>query len=119
MSRGAVFDVARFYAALDEVRVSRGVQWRQVAAESGVAASTLTRIAQGRRPDVDSLAALLSWAALDANLFLGISKNTENTIAAVTALVREDADLSPQKADAMAKIIRMLYDVLKSERKPR
>ena len=51
------FDADGFYAALDAERRSRRYTWKRVADESRVSASTLTRMAQGRRPDVDSLAA--------------------------------------------------------------
>ena len=64
------FDNEKFYAALDASRVARGLTWKQVATESGVSASTLTRMAQGKRPDVDGLAALLGWSGLRADSFL-------------------------------------------------
>ena len=60
------FDAEAFYAALDSQRHSRRLNWKQVAREAGISASTLTRIAQGKRPDVDSLAALLTWSGLKA-----------------------------------------------------
>ena len=52
------FDVAALHAALDSERRSRRLTWKDVAAQSGVSASTLTRLSQGRQPDVNSLAAL-------------------------------------------------------------
>ncbi len=117
MSRRARFDAERFYSALDEVRLARGLQWRQVAEESGVAASTLTRISQGRHPDVDGLTALLIWAELDANEYLGVARPAERTIATVTDLIRNDANLKPQDATALAKIIRLIYDILAAKPK--
>ena len=65
------FDAEAFYAALDAERRSRRYTWKQVAEEAKVSASTLTRMAQGRRPDVDSLAALVTWAGLSADNFVG------------------------------------------------
>ena len=59
-----IFDAEGFFDALDEVRDSKGLTWKEVADESEVSASTLTRMAQGKRPDVDSLAALLKWSGL-------------------------------------------------------
>jgi transcriptional regulator with XRE-family HTH domain len=58
------FDSEAFYEALDAVRQVKNLNWKQVAAESGVSASTLTRMAQGRRPDVNGLAALSAWSGL-------------------------------------------------------
>src|SRR5213078_1595384 len=64
------FDTEAFFAALDVVRQNRGKTWKEVAGESGVSASTLTRMAQGKRPDVDGLAALLAWSGLRADDFM-------------------------------------------------
>ena len=52
MIKRARFDGDAFYAALDGERQARQFTWRRVAEESGVSASTLTRISQGKRPDV-------------------------------------------------------------------
>ena len=84
------FDSGAFYEALDGTRRSRSVTWKQVAAESGVSASTLTRMAQGRRPDVDGLAALASWSGLRADDFV----RTEGDRPEPEAL-GQDPDVSP------------------------
>ena len=70
MVKRARFDGDAFYAALDGERQARQCTWRRVAEESGVSASTLTRISQGKRPDVDSLAALSAWSGLDVDRFV-------------------------------------------------
>ena len=48
------FDVEALHAALEGERIARGLDWKDVSAQSGVSASTLSRLAQGKRPDVDS-----------------------------------------------------------------
>lgn len=55
------FDPDALYVALDRVRRKRRMQWRQVACEAGVSASTLTRIGQGRTCNADGLVRLLAW----------------------------------------------------------
>lgn len=65
----AVFDAAAFFSALDAIRESRGLNWRQVADESGVPASTLTRMGQGKQPSVDSLAGMKCWAGISVDRF--------------------------------------------------
>ena len=55
------FDADAFFEALDKTRNNKKITWRKVAEEAGVSASTLTRMAQGKRPDVDTLAALAAW----------------------------------------------------------
>ena len=63
-------DVAGLHAALDAERRSRGISWRQLAKEVGVSPSTLTRLANGHRPDVDAFAALVHWLGVPAERFL-------------------------------------------------
>ncbi len=63
------FDGEAFFAALDGARAARRLTWKKVAEEAAVPASTLTRMSQGRRPDIDSLAALCTWSGLKADDF--------------------------------------------------
>lgn len=107
------FDAAAFYAALDSQRVARGMNWKQVSAESGVSASTLTRMAQGKRPDVDGLAALLAWSGLKADDFIrtdGEAEGVPEPLAQITAYLRADSNLSADSAIAMEHIIRAAYE---------
>ena len=114
------FDAEGFFSALDSVRITRKLTWKEVAGESGVSASTLTRMAQGRRPDVDSLAALTDWAELDANRFL-LPKSKQNrgnskeALEQVTALFRADPNLSKQAATAIETTLKVLYGQLREE----
>lgn len=57
----AWFDVKAFYAALDKKKKEKGLSWRAVAKDCGVHISALSRMAQGGKPSVDNLAALLIW----------------------------------------------------------
>ena len=59
------FDNKAFNLVLDTVRGSKGMNWKQVAEESGVSASTLSRIIMGKNPDVDSLTRLVHWCGID------------------------------------------------------
>ena len=68
--RAGWFDADAFRSALDGVRRSRSLSWKRVASESRLSASTLTRVSQGRRPDVDTFAALVTWAGLDSDQFM-------------------------------------------------
>jgi transcriptional regulator with XRE-family HTH domain len=68
--KSARFDTLAFYGALDAVRQDRELHWNRVALESGLSASTLTRMRQGKRPDVDGLAALCVWSGLSADRYI-------------------------------------------------
>ncbi|WP_285736019.1 helix-turn-helix domain-containing protein [Kitasatospora phosalacinea] len=63
-------NVAALYAALDAARASRDLSWRQLAVRVGVSPSTMTRLANGNRPDVDAFAALVSWLGEPAESFM-------------------------------------------------
>ncbi|WP_345962429.1 helix-turn-helix domain-containing protein [Streptomyces sp. BRB040] len=108
------FDAAAFHAALDRTRQERGLLWKDVAGQAGVSASTLTRLAQGRRPDVDGLAALVSWANLSADDF--VRRNDEpqaaDTLAKVATHLRGDRNLTPEAADALEALIAVAYKQL-------
>ena len=108
------FDAEAFYAALNATRISRQKTWKDVALETGVAASTLSRIGQGAKPDVNGLAALLKWSNLKAEMFIpGSSKTEAAPIAKLTALLRADPHLSPQNAKLMEDIVVSTYNKLR------
>lgn len=112
------FDVEAFFAALDAHRQARKLTWKQVAEETGVSASTLTRMAQGRKPDVDGLAALLRWSGLKAEAFVisGPKRRhgTAETLAMICSQLRADPHLTKEDAEALEAIIRVAYEKLRS-----
>jgi len=106
------FDTGAFFAALDALRKGKEKAWKDVAAESGVSASTLTRMAQGKRPDVDGLAALLSWSGLKAEEFVKgrtRASSKPETLAVISTLLRADPKLGKESAAALNDIIRVAY----------
>src|SRR5687768_6450262 len=105
------FDAQAFYEALDATRETRNKNWKQVASESGVSASTLTRMAQGKRPDVDGLAALVTWSGLSADHYVRSASRRRNpeTVAVISTLLKSDRELSAASAVALDKIIRAAY----------
>lgn len=112
------FDTEAFYRALDAHRSARGITWKQVAAESKVAASTLTRMAQGRRPDVDGLAALCAWSGLKADDFVRAregARGKPETLAMISTLLRADPQLTSDGAKYLEEVIRAGYKHIRKE----
>ena len=107
------FDVAAFYAALDSQRMALNMTWKDVAAEAEISASTLTRMAQGKRPDVDGLAALLKWSGLVAESFIPaiVKAGTRKAepLAQITTILRGDRNLSKESAEALDQILKAAY----------
>ncbi|UWU67880.1 helix-turn-helix domain-containing protein [Bradyrhizobium sp. NC92] len=115
----APFDVAALHAALDSERIARRLTWKDVSGESGVSASTLTRLSQGRRPDVDSLAALTQWLGLPADRFMGQRKvafGAASPLTQISSILREDPNLNEDAAAALDELIKATYARLRSQK---
>ncbi len=109
------FDGAAFYRALEATVVGRAKNWKQVAAETGVSTSTLTRMAQGRKPDAASLAALSAWAGINPSDFVNASYKVTRPepMAQISTLLRSDPNLGSHAAEAMEAIVRAAYEQLR------
>jgi transcriptional regulator with XRE-family HTH domain len=106
------FDGEGFFSALDAERLSRTATWKKVAEEAGVPASTLTRMSQGRRPDVDTLAALCQWSGLEPGKFTGqldTNPGGPSTLTDITTLLRGDKNLSKEGVQALEAILKTAY----------
>lgn len=113
---GATVDVEALYAALDQKRREEDLTWRGVAKATGISPSTFTRMAQGRRPDVDTFVTLCSWLSVSAEKFTrkdAADGNGQNTLGEITATLRASRELSPESAKAMEEIIEAVYKRLK------
>jgi transcriptional regulator with XRE-family HTH domain len=116
MKKGT-FDASAFFSALDAQRISKKITWKDVAAASGISASTLTRMAQGKRPDVDSLAALTAWSGLKADDYIRDdgSKVAPETLAMISTHLRADRNLSTEGAVALEELIKATYARLRKD----
>lgn len=113
------FDADAFYEALEREVRSRSASWRQVSGDTGVNATTLTRMSQGRRPDAASLAALSAWAGLNPAEFFqeGTSspKPQAQTLNKVSLLFRQDASLSEEARKTLESILETAYTSLRTK----
>lgn len=109
------FDGDGFYRALEAAVTARSMNWKQVSAETGVSASTLTRMARGRRPDAASLAALSAWAGLNPSDFVRSPHRAirPEALAQISTLLRADPNLDTEGAAAVEAIVRAAYEKLK------
>ena len=112
------FDAMGFYQALDATRRARELTWRQIAREAGITASTLTRMAQGKRPDVDGLAALTAWSGLKADDFVRSEEKetAAEPLAMISTYLRTDPNLTFEAAEALDALVKAAYTRL---RKPK
>jgi transcriptional regulator with XRE-family HTH domain len=117
-SESGQFDVAALHSALNSERIARNLSWKDVSAQSGVSASTLTRLSQGRRPDVDSLSALTAWLGLSADRFMGhrtMAFGVTSPLAQISSLLRDDPNLNRDAATALDELIKSTYARLRSQ----
>jgi transcriptional regulator with XRE-family HTH domain len=113
-SKERSFDAEGFFDALDAEREARDLNWKEVAGQAGISASTLTRMGQGRRPDVDSLAALARWSGLDTDEFIkGRRRKPRSAVAMISTYLRSDPNLSEEAARLLETIVRNTYAELK------
>ena len=111
------FDAEAFYFAIDAERRSRRQTWKRVAEEAQVSASTLSRMAQGRRPDVDSMAALVAWSGLSADKFVrdDQAKPEPGFLSMMSTYLKSDPQLTPEAADALDELMKATYERMRKK----
>jgi transcriptional regulator with XRE-family HTH domain len=107
-------DVEALYAALDSKRKAQGMSWREIARELEISPSTFSRMAQGRRPDVDTFATLVHWLGMPAESFMRSRRKEtgapqEEPVAMVSSYLRAARNIEPEDADALEEIFRAAY----------
>lgn len=113
----AAFDADAFYHVLDAERSERRLTWKDVAGQTGVSPSTLTRLGQGRRPDVDSFARLVAWGGFTADQFVSPPKHAQagGFMTNLPTYLRSDPNLDERGVQALETIIRAAYDQFRQQ----
>lgn len=115
----AKLDVDALVAALDAQRQAKNLSWRQLAVQSGVSQSTLTRMQQGKRPDVDTFASLVKWLGIPAERFLTSEghrwkQNPEaHPLAIASTYLRGKKEMSPDTVRALEELVKAAYKLVK------
>ena len=105
-------NVPALYAALDASREGRGISWRQLAKEIEVSPSTLSRLANDLKPDVNAFAAMLQWLGMDASAFMvehddsqAESRTEPDLLAELAPLLRARKDLDGEDVRHLEELI--------------
>src|SRR6266545_767421 len=114
-------DVPALHAALDAARRTKGgLSWRQLAAEVGVSPSTMTRLANNHRPDVDAFAALVRWLGMPAERFMIDDDDSPDPqpelLAELAPLLRARRDLNTEDVQYLEELIGAAVRRFASER---
>jgi transcriptional regulator with XRE-family HTH domain len=115
----AHLDVDSLYAALDKEREARDLSWRSLAKEVGVSPSTMSRMANGQKPDVDSFAALTAWLGTNPETYLvGTvhSKVEPDLMTELAPLFRKRSDLREDDIEMLEKLIKMTVERFRVDR---
>jgi len=96
-------------------RAELGLSLREAARASGVPVATLTRIEQGRMPDLGTFRRLVDWLGVPPERFFSDPRQrVENTPSVIAEHLRADPALSPDHAERIAGLVRDLYESLAS-----
>jgi len=116
-------DVSKLYATLDAARRGRDLSWRQLAGAVGVSPSTMTRLANGHRPDVDAFVALVRWLGMPAEDFMVGDEADEQekpeVLAEVTALLRARPELDNDEVKHLQEVLEVAMRRFADERAAR
>jgi transcriptional regulator with XRE-family HTH domain len=113
-------NVVALYDAVDGKREAKGFSWRELANQLGITPSTFTRMAQGRRPDVDTFATLLRWLAMPADAFTHSERRKveeAEPMAMISSYLRSAKNVSAQEAEALEDIVKAAYRHIKGKKK--
>lgn len=111
---GTTVDMTALYAALDRRRQAAAASWREVARDLDISPSTFTRLAQGRRPDVDTFATLLRWLGMPADAFMrpaaqAAIEQPPEPMVMISSYLRSARNLSEDDARALEDVIQAAY----------
>jgi transcriptional regulator with XRE-family HTH domain len=107
--------------AIRRKREEQGLSLRDVADETGVSASTLSRIENGTgKPDADNIARLTAWLNVPVERIMSgrraegeesavVYFPQESTPEIVEAHLRADRNLTPDTAKALSELFRVAY----------
>lgn len=117
------FDRDRLAAMIIAKRDGRGL--RAAATEiGGVSASTLSRIEQGKVPDLDTFLRLCRWLEVSADEFMhspaaAAPEAEVGPMDVIAAHLRADRTLDRATARALERMIRLAYEAAAANRLPR
>jgi transcriptional regulator with XRE-family HTH domain len=114
-----LIDVDALIAALDSERRAKNLSWRQLAKIAGVSPSTLTRMQQGKSPDVNTFTALSRWLNIPAEKFhTDKSRPTQiavadDPMAVVSTLLRGQKKMNPKALAALQELVNAAFKLSK------
>jgi transcriptional regulator with XRE-family HTH domain len=115
-------DIEALYAAVRRKRQTASTSWRDIASDLSMSPSTFTRLAQGRRPDVDTFVTLVAWLGVPAEAFMRphpANDRQSDPVALVSSYLRSSPGIRAEDADTITDIVEAVYHRLAGTRQSR
>jgi transcriptional regulator with XRE-family HTH domain len=107
------FNEDQFFKDVDRTRTDAQISWRELGRRLDISPSTFSRLAQGRRPDVETFLRLLDWMGRSADAYLTGSDRSKapsaDALSEAIEALRGDASLGAEGAAAIEDILRVAY----------
>jgi transcriptional regulator with XRE-family HTH domain len=100
---------------LAQRRSELGLSLREVSAQCGVPVATLSRVEQGRTPDLANFRRIVEWLGLPPERFLQATTRSVSTPDVIGEHLRLDPTLRPEDAEKIAGLVRTMYDALNQQ----
>lgn len=101
-------DATALKESLDQVRMKRGISWRQLAIEIDVTPSLLSRLRNGHKPDAEGFMTLVRWLGMPAETFLvddDFEAPRPELMAELAPLLRARKDLDDSDIEMLQEVI--------------
>ena len=100
---------------LAQRRAELGLSLREASAQAEVPVATLSRVEQGRTPDLATFRRLVHWLGLPPDRFLTATERAASTPDLISEHLRLDPSLSPDDATKIADLVRTMYETLQRQ----
>lgn len=97
---------------LRQQRLGKGV--REVAKEVGVSPATLSRVENGKIPDLETFGKLCSWLGDDPSIYLGLQP-AQSGISRAQVHFKKESAIKPETAQALSEMIMLAQQALLNE----
>jgi transcriptional regulator with XRE-family HTH domain len=115
----SAIDITELAATLRAHRKEAGMSLRDLAAETGVPYSTLSRVEAGKLPDLSTFRNIVNWLGIPPERFFPSSRvRQESTPEQVALFLRADSTLSDQSREQLASVFSSMYATLVAKERP-
>ena len=106
----AWFDLRALVEAVEHVRKTRRLKWKDVASQSGISAASLTRFKQGHSIILENLVSLVVWAGLSVDEFIRVHQLRYDLDGALNEAMEEGRSIpSSELIQRAESVIQRLY----------